>query len=286
MIKSSFRLFVVAAVLAEFDAVAGEWSVLWKDDFNGSSGSQPDQWIYDLGSDWGMGQSDKDTRDPDNVSVDGHGNLLITPLRDSLGNWTSARIETVREDFRPPPGGKMAMEGRIQIPNVKGNDALGYWSAFWAKGSTSRHGVKWPLAGEVDVLETVNGLNRVWGTLHCGIAKGGPCQEPKGLSKNRPCPGKSCEEDFHVYRFEWDESVLPKEMRWYVDGQEYNKVTSDMLDETTWNAMTDNTGYYILLDVAMGGGLPDGVAGKKTPTTTTVPGHPMIIDYIAVYISE
>jgi hypothetical protein len=33
----------------------------------------------------------------------------------------------------------------------------------------------------------------------------------------------------------------------------------------------------------MGGGFPNGVAGFATPTAATVPGHPMLVDYVAVY---
>jgi carbohydrate binding protein with CBM6 domain len=33
----------------------------------------------------------------------------------------------------------------------------------------------------------------------------------------------------------------------------------------------------------MGGAFPNGVAGSATPTAATVPGRPMLVDYVAVY---
>jgi hypothetical protein len=44
------------------------------------------------------------TSDPANVSLDGAGNLRITPLRSASGAWTSARIETQRTDLAAPVG--------------------------------------------------------------------------------------------------------------------------------------------------------------------------------------
>jgi beta-glucanase (GH16 family) len=268
------------------------WTQVWADDFNGGAGSLPSSsnWIFDIGhgypggpANWGTGEIAAHTNNPANVSLDGGGNLRITPLRDGAGNWTSARIETQRTDFRPPSGGVMRIEGRIQMPNVTGNAALGYWPAFWALGSPFRGNYwNWPGIGEFDIMENVNGLNSVWGVLHCGVAPGGPCNEFNGLGASRACPGSSCQSAFHTYRFEWDQSVTPNQLRWYVDGQQFHSVSQGQLPADTWNQMTAH-GYFIILNVAMGGAFPDGVAGFATPTAETVSGRPMLVDYVAVW---
>ncbi|GGS57292.1 endo-1,3-beta-glucanase [Actinokineospora fastidiosa] len=269
------------------------WSLAWSDDFTGPANTLPSSqnWIIDLGhgypggpANWGTGEIQNYTDSTQNLALDGAGNLRITPRRDSAGNWTSARIETQRSDFRPPSGGVMAIEGRIQMPNVTGQAALGYWPAFWALGAPYRGDYwNWPGIGEFDVMENVNGLNTVWGVLHCGVAPGGPCNEFSGLGGSRACPGATCQSAFHTYRFEWDTSVSPNQLRWYVDGQEYHRVTQSQMDATSWANMTNHAGYFILLNVAMGGAFPDGVQGSPTPTAATVPGHPMVVDYVAVY---
>lgn len=269
------------------------WSLAWSDDFNGSAGSLPSSsnWIFDLGhsypggpANWGTGEIQNYTNSPSNISLDGSGNLRITPLRDGSGNWTSARIETQRTNFKPPDGGVMRIEGRIQMPNVTGNAALGYWPAFWALGSPYRGNYQnWPAIGEFDVMENVNGINSVWGVLHCGVAPGGPCNEFNGIGANRACPGSSCQSAFHTYRFEWDRSVSPNQLRWYVDGQQFHSVSESQVGEPGWSNMANHAGYFILLNVAMGGGFPNGVAGFGTPTADTVSGRPMVVDYVAVY---
>ncbi|WP_165984923.1 glycoside hydrolase family 16 protein [Streptomyces sp. YIM 98790] len=271
----------------------GGWSLEWSDDFNGPSGSLPSSanWQIDLGhgypggpANWGTGEIQRYTDSPQNISLDGNGNLRITALRSGGGEWTSARIETRRADFKAPAGGTLAIEGRIQMPNVTGQAALGYWPAFWALGSPYRGNYwNWPAIGEFDIMENVNGLNTVWGVLHCGVNPGGPCNETNGLGNSRTCPGASCQSAFHTYRFEWDRSSSPHTLRWFVDGQEYHSLNQNQFDATTWSDMTDHAGYFLLLNLAMGGAFPDGVAGHATPTAATVPGHSMVVDYVAVY---
>ncbi|WP_431783561.1 glycoside hydrolase family 16 protein [Streptomyces chumphonensis] len=272
---------------------ADGWELQWGDDFTGPDRTPPsgEKWITDLGhsypggpANWGTGEIQRYTDSPDNLSLDGNGNLRITPLRDGAGNWTSGRIETRRSDFKAPEDGTLRIESRLRMPDVAGEQALGYWSAFWALGSPYRGDYwNWPGIGEFDVMENVNGMNRVWGVLHCGVAPGGPCDENNGLGASRPCPGTSCQAAFHTYRFEWDRGVSPNELRWYVDDQLYHRLTQDQFDATTWQNMTGHAGYFILLNVAMGGGFPDGVAGHATPTAATEPGHSMLVDYVGVW---
>ncbi|MET8679356.1 glycoside hydrolase family 16 protein [Streptomyces sp. NPDC004647] len=268
------------------------WDLRWSDDFNGPDRSLPSSadWQIDTGhsypggpGNWGTGEVQNYTSSPDNVSLDGSGNLRITPLRDGAGNWTSGRIETRRADFKAPAGGALRIEGRIRMPDVTGNAALGYWPAFWALGSPYRGNYwNWPGIGEFDIMENVNGINSVWGVLHCGVNPGGPCNETTGIGANRPCPGASCQSAFHTYRFEWDRSSSPDELRWYVDDQLFHSVDQNRVDAGTWSNMTEHAGYFILLNLAIGGAFPDALAGK-TPTADTVPGRPMLVDYVGVW---
>ncbi|RZQ62124.1 glycoside hydrolase family 16 protein [Amycolatopsis suaedae] len=269
------------------------WTQVWADDFNGPANSLPNtgNWRFSLGHsypggppNWGTGEIAAHTNNPANVSLDGSGNLRITPLRDGAGNWTSARIETNKQDFKAPDRGVLRVESRLQMPNVTGQQALGYWPAFWMLGSPFRgNWWNWPGIGEFDIMENVNGINSVWGVLHCGVAPGGPCNENNGIGASRQCPGASCQTAFHTFRFEWDRSVSPNQLRWYVDGQQYHQVSQNQLDAGTWNNMTSHAGYFIILNVAMGGAFPNGVAGGNTPTPATVPGRPMVVDYVAAW---
>jgi hypothetical protein len=120
------------------------WETVWSDDFDGPEGAPPSaaNWIVDTGhgypggpANWGTGEIQNYTADPANLRLDGAGNLLITPIKTASGEWTSARIETTRADFKPADGRILRIEGAIQMPGVTGDAALGYWPAFWALGS-------------------------------------------------------------------------------------------------------------------------------------------------------
>lgn len=119
---------------------------------------------------------------------------MIQPLRSPSGQWTSARIETRRSDFMAREGGKMRIQARIMMPDVHGDEALGYWPAFWSLGNTYRDNYgNWPSTGEFDIMENVNGIAKVWGVLHCGVNPGGPCDETNGIANSRQCPGSACQ---------------------------------------------------------------------------------------------
>ena len=284
--------FANTAQAIDIPAPAG-WQLQWGDNFAGPAGASPSSasWRIDTGHgypngpvNWGTSEIENFTNDPSNIRLDGQGHLIITPQRDAAGQWTSGRVETVRDDFMAPDGGMLRMEARIQMPDVNGPHALGYWPAFWALGSDYRTTMVWPKSGEFDIMESVNGLDAVWGILHCGVNPGGPCGEPIGIGARLPCPHEACTAGPHTFTFEWDRSVTPERMHWFVDGQLINQVAENQLSADTWQELTHKHGYFLLLDVAMGGGFSFVMAGwKPTPTPETEPGHSMVVDYVAVW---
>ncbi|MFL6112837.1 MAG: 1,3-beta-glucanase, partial [Catenulispora sp.] len=144
------------------------WTQIFADDFTGAANSRVGgNWRYDTGTGYpggpqnGFGTSEAETMTDSsaNVAQDGSGNLKITALRGGPTGWTSGRIETNRDDFRPPAGGKLRVEARLRLPQTA--DPSGYWPAFWMLGTPYRANPwGWPGVGEIDIMENVNGLNR------------------------------------------------------------------------------------------------------------------------------
>ncbi|MGV9241696.1 glycoside hydrolase family 16 protein [Streptomyces nigra] len=283
---------VVPSASASAPTPPSGWTQVFLDDFTGPAGSgvNTSNWRYDTGTgypggpaNWGTGEIETMTSSTDNVSLDGNGNLRITPRRDGAGRWTSGRIETNRTDFQPPSGGKLRVEARIQAPNVTGAAAKGYWPAFWMLGAPYRGNYwNWPGVGELDIMENTQGMNTVFATMHCGTAPGGPCNENSGIGGNTTCSGTTCQAGFHTYRLEWDRSTSVEEIRFYLDGVNFHTVRANQVDATTW-ANATNHGYFIILNVAMGGGFPDAFGGG--PDGGTQPGHSMVVDYVQVLTS-
>jgi hypothetical protein len=275
------------------------WTTAFSDDFSGSAGSGVDSnWTYDQGTqysgtgctgNWGTGEVETDTDSTANVSEDGNGHLDITPV-DNDGSWTSGRIETVADDFEAPAGGEMEVSASIEQPNP--SSGLGYWPAFWMLGAgfrSSGAGTSgtmdcsgWPSIGEIDIMEDVNALSEVAGTLHCGVDPGGPCDETNGLSSGLvSCPG--CQTGYNTYSAIINRTNTSDEsITYYLNGNAYYTVTESQVGTSTWQAAVDH-GFFLILDVAMGGGYPNGVCGCTSPSSSTSSGAAMSVSYVAVY---
>jgi hypothetical protein len=272
-------------------ARAATWTQIWGDEFNGAAntGVNTSNWLYDTGTsypggaaNWGTGEVETMTNSTSNVYQDGSGHLVIKAIN-SGGSWTSGRIETQRTDFAAPAGGELAVEASIQQPNVTNSNGLGYWPAFWMLGAAFRGNYNnWPGIGEVDIMEDINGLSSEFGTLHCGTSPGGPCNETTGIgSGQHACSG--CQTAFHTYRVEIDRSVSPEQIRWYLDGVNFFTVNASQVPASTWTNAVDH-GFFVIFDLAMGGGFPAAFGGG--PTSATVSGGSMLVDYVHVFTAS
>ena len=287
------RLSALAALLPNLSAAQtppeGFQQVLFYDDFTAPI---TDNWTLDLGTgypggpaNWGTGEKQTYTDSPDNIAVR-DGNLLVTPLRDAAGAFTSARIETSPEhDWVCPEGGRLRVEASIRLGADPEAAQAGMWAAFWALGSAFRGDYQnWPAVGEIDILESPNGLSRTWHTVHCGTTPGGPCDETNGVGGE----ADFSRGEFHVVSVEISREGgdwAAEEIRYAVDGVGTVTVTGAQIgDEAAWGALAHEP-KFILLNVAVGGGFPDAIAGGATPNEATVGGEgsAMEVEYVAVY---
>lgn len=121
------------------------------DDFEGPVGSppNPDYWVTDLGPSavhgWEKGSLQTYTNSPENIRLDGYGNLVIE-ARKSDDGYTSARMVS-RGKMHFPYG---TVAARMKLPSGQG-----LWPAFWMLGSNI-DSVGWPRCGEIDIMELVN----------------------------------------------------------------------------------------------------------------------------------
>jgi hypothetical protein len=266
------------AVPAAVPGPPSGWSTVFSDDFNGASGSGIDsQWMYDTGagSSFGTGEIETMTNSTSNVHLDGNGNLDITALG-SGSSWTSGRVQTTSANVGAPSGGELEVTASIEQPS----GGLGYWPAFWMLGPG-----QWPENGEIDIMEDVNSLSELSGTVHCGVDPGGPCNEPDGIGSGLVgCSG--CQSGYHTYTMILNRTNTADEsITFYLDGNSYFTVTEAQVGTATWQAAFDHN-LSIILDLAMGGGYPNGVCNCTSPTSSTASGGTMSVAYVAAYSSS
>jgi beta-glucanase (GH16 family) len=268
--KAAAMLYCMAMVIAPLRAEtnstipppAGDWSLVWSDEFNQANGSQPEpgKWGYETGGNgWGNKELEYYTKSTKNVRIE-NGELVIEAHKEDFNgkNYTSGRLVTKGKWS----GTYGRVEARIKIPRGQG-----IWPAFWMLG-TNISSLHWPNCGEIDIMENIGREpGTVHGTVHGpgysgGNAIGGPFTLPQGAS---------FADDFHVYAIEWETNRI----RWFVDNQPYFSITPSQLPKNArW---VFDQPHFLLLNLAVGGawpGYPDG--------TTTFPQR-MVVDYVRVY---
>ncbi|MDT8912726.1 family 16 glycosylhydrolase [Amycolatopsis sp. PS_44_ISF1] len=300
--RSSARrlsLFLATAALPLATAVTGvpaqaaeTWTTVFQDTFDGPAGTglNAQDWLYDQGTgypggaaNWGTGEIETATDSTGNVYHDGSGHLVIKPLRDGAGHWTSGRIETQRTDFGAPAGGQLELSATLQQPAPAGG--LGYWPAFWAMGGDARPvgATNWPGIGELDIMEDVNALSKHSTTFHCG-QWAGECHDPDGITSNlQDCPG--CQSGYHTYSVVVDRrDAAAEELRFSLDGAQTFAVKQNQVSDATWKAAVDH-GFFAIFDVAIGGSYPNKVCGCTSPSADITPGAGLSIDSFTVKTS-
>lgn len=239
------------------------FQLVWEDNFDGAAGTSPDasRWTYDIGTGdngWGNQELQYYTDRPENVSLDGNGNLVMTAIAENFSGspFTSARI-TTKGLFSQAYG---RFEARLKTPF-----GPGLWPAFWLLGDDIDT-VGWPFCGEIDVME-LRGQEPA--TIH-GSLHGPGYSAGNAVTDTYDLVGGRFDTEFHVFAIEWGVDYV----EYYVDDQLYQRLTPDSVPGE-W-VYDDN--FFMILNVAVGGSF----VGFPSPTGTRFP-QTMVVDYVRVY---
>ena len=271
----SLPFFIVLGCLTVGAQTSG-WKLVWSDEFNGAAGSPPDstKWNYDLGGGgWGNHEAETYTNSLQNVFQDGNGNLVIRALRDSQGNYTSARLQTGSPDASTHTADNSWQYGLI-VARIKLPYGQGVWPAFWMLGENIGT-VSWPACGEVDIMENFGTASNN-AAVNNGTAHG-PGYSGSGIGKSYKLPfGEKVADDFHVYAVQWSQDSI----QWFVDGTLYETVTASALP--AGDQWVFNNPFFILLNLAIGGPNTGTFVGTPDPNAPFAP-QDMLVDYVRVY---
>ena len=218
-----------------------------------------------------------------NVFQDGAGHLVLKALHsgtDPNSGWTSGRVETQAATFGAPAGGVVEMQASIQQPNLTTANGAGYWPAFWMLGSHAAH--RHAVADQRRGRHPRGHQQPQLGVRHAALRRQ-PGRSVQRVDRHRQRRARllpAARPAYHTYAVQIDRSVSPEQIRWYLDGSNYFTVNANQVDATTWANAVDHP-FFIIFDLAMGGGFPAAFGGG--PNAATVSGGQMNIDYVAVY---
>jgi beta-glucanase (GH16 family) len=242
--------------------------LVWADEFNGPAGSSPNSnnWSFDTGGNgWGNNELESYTSRPQNASLDGQGNLVITAHAEKYTGadgitrtYTSARLQTLNS-FQFQYG---LAEARIQVPAGKG-----LLPAFWMLGNEAyENSEAWPACGEIDAMEVLGSEPNVLnGTLH-GPWPSAPDGVGGTVDSSAPLSA-----GFHVYAVEWS----PGRISFLLDGVVYKTITPENLPPGA--AWPFDHPFFLLLNLAVGGNWPG-----SPNASTQFPAH-MTVDWVRVW---
>ena len=233
---------------------AQSWKLIWSDEFDGPS-INASNWTFETGNNngWGNNELEYYTNRPENAKIV-NGELVITALQESYGgkSYTSARMKT--------QGKKNFKYGRIEA-YMKIPMGQGSWPAFWTLGENITS-VGWPKCGEIDIMEHVNNLTVVNGTVH--YAKTDGTYDSKGTTTAFD-PSQ-----YHLYAIEWDAAQI----KWFIDSKPF--FTFYIVNSIN-GTEEFHLPHFILLNLAIGGNWPGNPNGTMQFPIT------MNVDYVRVY---
>ena len=247
---------------------AGPCSLVWADDFNGTS-LDTNKWepMIGNGCSYGIcnwGNNEEQYYRAENATV-ANGELTITAKQENFAgyNYTSARLRT--RNLGDWTYGRFEM--RAKFPMFQSGQARGLWPAFWMLPTNSPYG-GWARSGEIDIMEYIGQEpSKLHGTIH--YHDQWPNNWMSGNSYDLPNDDPDA---YHIYAIEWEDD----EIRWYIDGILYSTLT-------WWDAVgypfpaPFDVDFHLLLNMAVGGDWPG------SPNGATVFPQEYVIDYVRVY---
>lgn len=248
-----------------------KYELVWSDEFNTNGTPDPLKWEYDSGF---VRNEEAQWYQRQNALCEG-GNLVITGMRERKPNpryvagssdwrtnrqfidFTSASLRMLKTHaFKY---GKMEVRAKIDAQT-------GLWPAIWTLGVEG----EWPSNGEVDVMEYY-GDKILANFAYASATRWQAIWD--GASKPLSALGGSLwASQFHVWTFEWDESL----MRILLDGEVMNTIDVSTTINKSDGKNPFKQPHYVLLNLAMGGTSGGSLAATVLPSK-------YMVDYVRIY---
>lgn len=272
--QSFWRLAVLAAL--ELTARAGDWQLVWSDEFDRDGLPDPAKWAYEEGFVRNRELQFYTAGRTENARVEG-GHLIVEARKERWPNpryrpdaperrWQDQRRFAEYTSASLTTRGRAAwtygrIEARLKLPGGRGT-----WPAFWTLG-TNIGQVGWPACGEIDILEYVG---HEPGQVHANVHTRG-FNHVRGNGRGARTEVPDAEKQFHVYAVEW----TPRRLEFFVDAWKFFTLENDGTGVDSWPF---DAPQYVILNLAIGGTW----GGQKGVDEAIFPQR-LVADYVRVY---
>ncbi|HMB02060.1 MAG TPA: family 16 glycosylhydrolase [Spirochaetota bacterium] len=257
-----------SAAVSSASSSTGEpgFTLVWSEEFNGSS-LDTGTWNIDVGNgSWGWGNGEWQYYDADHVTVSG-GTLKLTADCPSGNPQPACEGTTTIYSGKIQSQNKYSFQYGIIKARIKLPYSTGMWPAFWMLGNNISS-VGWPACGEVDIMEMSGPDNDTVGcTLHWD--EGGHAMYGQEYNNS-----SWFSDAFHVFEVEWNASQIIGR----VDDQQYFVMNIDGANKSEFHQP-----FYIILNLAVGSGGTGSDTYVVDPDGTTVWPQTMEVDWVRVY---
>jgi beta-glucanase (GH16 family) len=253
------------------------WVQVWSDEFDGPAGAPIDsaKWSYETTDGcqqgicgWGNNEKEYYTNTPENIALNGQGQLMIVARRAPAGLtcyygpclYTSAKI-TTRGKVLAQPG---RVEARIKLPAGQG-----LWPAFWMLGHDFPV-TPWPACGELDIMENKGSQPATTSSAVHGPGYFGATP----FAHSNTLASGALADDFHTFAIEWDSLAV----QFFVDSTAHYTVTRDAI-EYYGKSILDQP-FFLILNLAVGGNF-DG-----DPRSDAILPATLLVDYVRIYVKQ
>jgi len=282
--KHLLLLSLALCVLSTWGQSVPGWSLVWNDEFDGTS-IDPNKWQHEQDC-WGGGNGELQcyTKRPENSRVE-NGNLIITARQEKYTgtqagctsangctdtkDYTSARLRTRHLDTGSWKYGRFELKAKLP----KGKHL---WPAFWMLPTDNVYGA-WAGSGEVDIMEY---RGQVTNSVQSTLFHGAPWPNQQSTTPGMKSFPFEFSADFHVFVFEWELD----EMRFYVD----STLTWSVNLNKMWGSYTAprqpwDQRFHMIINLAIGGNFFNGMPGLTAAEAAAWTQPTYTIDYVRVY---
>jgi sulfatase modifying factor 1 len=270
----AFLLFLLAGATAPVRA--GEWQLVWCDEFEKAGLPDPSRWDQETGfirngelQLYTGGRKENARVEDGMLVIEARKERLKNPAFDPASQPDKARRNRELADYTSASlvtRGKASWTyGRIEV-RAKLPSGRGTWPAIWTLGADIGE-VRWPACGEIDIMEFV-GFEP--GVVHANVHT----RKYNHLARNGKGDRTSvadASETFHLYAIEWDRERID----FFVDDRKYFSYPREGPGTDGWPF---DKPQYLLLNLAIGGawGGQEGVDDDIFPQR-------FLVDHVRVY---